>query len=84
MTCLYRDMSFFLTNGNVQNYRGINELQINKNLMFTGKKKLKEAQGILKKKEGKRTCFFRLSRFTVKPSSRIQTNTKPKTIKKKS
>lgn len=39
---------------------------------------MKEAQGILKKKEGKRTCFFRLSRFTVKPSSRIQTKTKPK------
>lgn len=49
--------SFFLTNGNAQNHRGINELQINKILTFTEKKRLKEAQGILKKKEGKRTCF---------------------------
>lgn len=54
---LYRVIHFFLTNGNAQNHRGINELQINKILTFTEKKRLKEAQGILKKKEGKRTCF---------------------------
>lgn len=52
-------------NGNAQNHRGMNELQIKKISTYTRKKRFREAK-MLGKKE-KRTCFFRLSRLTVKP-----------------